>query len=909
MNWSSKQYLRALGLLVPIAALPLFCGAAGAQDNYTLPAQPTAHVGINYFYSVPIGYTWDHLSYATKFGDWNVAIGDTGFDAGEIPNNPYSCGPNGDKCPPDAGAKGPSFITKNNDPLHGYTGIPLLIGPTQDGFNNVITASGQAVPVVPGKYKALYVAYSGVCGPHQKPIVLNYSDGVQIIDAKWADWCSASQAPPDFFTWAAKHRMGATAADNASCALITKFVPVNPNRTLNSVTLGFDQRATSTAGTGNTYNQGGWALPGDEISNNCGRTVIGCVTLVSTDANLGTYGLLKGVVKNSDGTVATTPEHNHAVDMGVDVFVVDPPLGNYGAGVSVDGSYTLGLPPGTYKLSAAVRGGTDTPDSQGPQANLVTVTIEAGKTATQDITLLASPKPDIWGELTGTVKDSTGKAVKGATILVSNSATGPFAAIGASGQGVTLDDGLFDIKGLGAGTLYVKAATNGSATADAVKVTLAGGAPTTQDLTVAALPIGSILGTVKAPDGTFGGIGVPVKLASKDGSVTLNTTTYAMPLIAGSSIVPEDTETATFNFDAVPAGDYTLTLVASAFQGADAATDVTVKQGDVLAPALKLTFAPWSEGTADTTVSDPLTGSSLATKWTALDLGTLAQPGSVKAAATGLSVTTGGAGWDVDRANDAMTYVFQKGIPQTDWAAMVTVVTAPTNGTPGTGVTQPGGEAGIMVRSAAMDPTDATLYYGKAANFSTAITNGMGVNTQGRVADGLSTFPFQETSAGTNPANATTAGVSPALPVMLKIRKVGPTIAAFWSNDGGKTQFFSGAFLPQFDPAGTLLLGLATTANSDTADTAVYKDFVFAPLTGTTPPPVTTGVRGDMNGDGKLNITDVVTALRGVAGLVTLTADQLKLADVNGDGKFNITDVVLMLRKVAGLITKFPGEA
>ncbi|HEY3285261.1 MAG TPA: dockerin type I domain-containing protein [Armatimonadota bacterium] len=73
---------------------------------------------------------------------------------------------------------------------------------------------------------------------------------------------------------------------------------------------------------------------------------------------------------------------------------------------------------------------------------------------------------------------------------------------------------------------------------------------------------------------------------------------------------------------------------------------------------------------------------------------------------------------------------------------------------------------------------------------------------------------------------------------------------------------------------------------------------------GTTPPPATN--YGDLNGDGKVSITDVVTALRGVAGLVTLTDAQKLAADVNGDGKFNISDVVMMLRFVAGLITKFP---
>jgi len=35
---------------------------------------------------------------------------------------------------------------------------------------------------------------------------------------------------------------------------------------------------------------------------------------------------------------------------GYDVFVLSPALGNYGAGANVDGSYTIGLPAGTYTL-------------------------------------------------------------------------------------------------------------------------------------------------------------------------------------------------------------------------------------------------------------------------------------------------------------------------------------------------------------------------------------------------------------------------------------------------------------------------------------------------------------------------------------------------------------------------------
>ena len=92
-------------------------------------------------------------------GDWNIGDRDYGFDAGEIPGNPTFCGAKGDMCPATAGSPASAaFITINNDPTHGFTNIPILIGPTQDGFNNVQIASGQAIPVVPGHYTALYVS-------------------------------------------------------------------------------------------------------------------------------------------------------------------------------------------------------------------------------------------------------------------------------------------------------------------------------------------------------------------------------------------------------------------------------------------------------------------------------------------------------------------------------------------------------------------------------------------------------------------------------------------------------------------------------------------------------------------------------------------------------------------------------
>lgn len=811
MRWSAGLKLAALALL--------FAGptARAQQPNYTLPKEPTAQVGSTYYYAVPIGYTWDHFAYEPNFGDWNVAIGDSAFDAGEIPGNPQFCGANGDMCPSTAGPMGPSFLTTNSDPVHGFTGIPLLIGPTQDGFNNVQIGFGQAIPVVPGHYTALYLTYTQVNGPQTKMMALNYADSTVVSSVKWADWCAPNQAPPDFFTWAPTHRLAPAGSgdptNSATCALITKYVPVDPNRVLTSVTVGTD-----------TTSDNGIMLPGDTIVNGVHRLVIGGLTLASTDPNLGGYGFVTGHIMDAGGKVQTTPSHASQSDTGFDVFVMNPALGNYGAGANLDGSYTIGLPAGTYLLSAAVRGGANQTSSAGPQATPTPVMVTAGQTTVQDITLLANPNPSLWGELKGTVKDASGNPVQGATLLFSESATGPFAARALpqdpdTGDGTTLADGLYDIQGLDAShPIYVEAAGNGFASASPVMVMLTGGGVATQDITVAPRAVGNIVGTVVTPEGSFGGIGVPVTLSAPNFNLT--TTTLALPALSGTGRVPESDETATFEFSGIPAGDYTLTLPASAAQGAAVSTPVTVKAGDTAKPTLTLSFPAWSEGTPDMTVSDALTGAALDPKWTAVDIGTSAK-GSMAPGSAGLTVMADGVGWD-QGADDAFRYVYQS-VPAGNWVAYVTVAAVPTAGSSssGTGNISPGGQAGLMVSSAIKAAP-------RFANFAISDTNGEGVVAQGRAADGTAIFPFAETAAGTDASNG---GTQPGLPLILKLRKMGPNFAGFYSTDGGKTQHFIGNLTPQFDPAASLLLGLATTSNTDgTLDKATYQNFVFAPL-------------------------------------------------------------------------------
>ncbi len=72
-------------------------------------------------------------------------------------------------------------------------------------------------------------------------------------------------------------------------------------------------------------------------------------------------------------------------------------------------------------------------------------------------------------------------------------------------------------------------------------------------------------------------------------------------------------------------------------------------------------------------------------------------------------------------------------------------------------------------------------------------------------------------------------------------------------------------------------------------------------VNGTTTVTVTTLVRGDVNGNGALDVTDTLFTLQAVAGLRTLTAAQTSAADVNGNGVLDITDGLFIAQAVAGL--------
>lgn len=60
-------------------------------------------------------------------------------------------------------------------------------------------------------------------------------------------------------------------------------------------------------------------------------------------------------------------------------------------------------------------------------------------------------------------------------------------------------------------------------------------------------------------------------------------------------------------------------------------------------------------------------------------------------------------------------------------------------------------------------------------------------------------------------------------------------------------------------------------------------------------------VKGDVNGDGKLNIVDVLNTQRHILGLGTLSGTEASAADVNGNGKIDILDVLMMQKDILGI--------
>ena len=58
---------------------------------------------------------------------------------------------------------------------------------------------------------------------------------------------------------------------------------------------------------------------------------------------------------------------------------------------------------------------------------------------------------------------------------------------------------------------------------------------------------------------------------------------------------------------------------------------------------------------------------------------------------------------------------------------------------------------------------------------------------------------------------------------------------------------------------------------------------------------------GDVNGDNKINMTDIICLRKYFAGLTNLSEKNKLNADINKDGKINMTDIIKLRKYFAGL--------
>lgn len=129
------------------------------------------------------------------------------------------------------------------------------------------------------------------------------------------------------------------------------------------------------------------------------------------------------------------------------------------------------------------------------------------------------------------------------------------------------------------------------------------------------------------------------------------------------------------------------------------------------------------------------------------------------------------------------------------------------------------------------------------------------------------------------------------------------------SGTGGSTGGSTGGETPK--PSGNYLTGVSPSTSVSAMNRAGYTIYsgstkVTSGLVGTgmtavsSSATVTIVVTGDVSGDGKITITDVVKLQKSVVGSGSLSGAYAKAADINGDGKVTITDVVQAAQVTVG---------
>jgi Zn-dependent metalloprotease len=162
--------------------------------------------------------------------------------------------------------------------------------------------------------------------------------------------------------------------------------------------------------------------------------------------------------------------------------------------------------------------------------------------------------------------------------------------------------------------------------------------------------------------------------------------------------------------------------------------------------------------------------------------------------------------------------------------------------------------------------------------------------------------------AGTDPANgATNVPVSAAIAVTFtEDVQAGPAYDGIWLRDAAAgavavTKSISGRVLTlkpsaNLAPGTTYTVFIPAGAVQDLAGNPLAQDYTFSFTT------AAARKKGDANGDGQVNVLDVVRTVNIALGRVQPTDEERYAADANGDGVINVLDVVRIVNMALGRV-------